>query len=96
MKMRKFGTDKPDLMKFQIGDSDKVYTIPLAASMPASVLIKMSELAENDAEAFKFQFELLKKYMGDAADELTATEVRDIIDAWYEESGKNGADPGES
>lgn len=94
--MRKFGTDKPDLMEFQIGDSDKVYTIPLAASMPAAELIKMSELADNDTEAFKFQFELLKKYMGDAADDLTATEVRDIINAWYEESEKNGADPGES
>lgn len=94
--MRKFGTDKPELMSFKLGDSDKVYTIPLAASMPAAVLIKMSELADNDAEAFKFQFELLKKYIGDAADDLTATEVRDIINAWYEESEKNGADPGES
>ena len=93
--MRKFGTDKPEVMEFQIGDSDKVYTIPLAASMPAPVLIKMADLADNDTEAFKFQYELLKKYMGDAADDLTATEIRDIINAWYEESEKNGADPGE-
>jgi len=95
--MRKFGTDKPDLMKFQLGDSDKVYTIPLAASMPANVLIEMGEVEDNSTEAFKLQFRLLKRYIGDAADDLTAGDVRDIFEAWREASEEEqGAEAGES
>lgn len=94
--MRKFGTDKPDLMEFQIGDSDKIYTMPLAASLPAKLLVEMGELGDNDTEAFKFQYKLLKRYIGDAADDLTAGDVRDIIAEWYKESEKQGADVGES
>lgn len=95
--MRKFGTDKPDLLQFQLGDSDKVYTIPLAASMPANELIEMGEVENNNTEAFKFQYRLLKKYIGDAADTLTAGDVRDIFQAWREASeGEQGADVGES
>lgn len=95
--MRKFGTDKPDLMKFKIGDSDKIYTIPLAASLPAEDLIEMSELGDNDAEAFKFQYRLLKKYIGEDAGKLTAGDIAAIFTAWSEESGtEQGADAGES
>ena len=94
--MRKFGKDKPELMAFKIGDSEKVYTIPLAASMPAGILIEMSEESENDTEAFKFQYNLLRRYMGEDADNLTASDIRNIIEAWYEESEKQGAEVGES
>lgn len=94
--MRKFGIDKPELMKFQIGDSDKVYTMPLAASMPASVLIEMSEVADDESKVFKFQFELLKRYISEAADSLTAGDIRDIMNAWYKESADQGAEVGES
>ena len=59
--MRKFGTDKPDLLQFQLGDSDKVYTIPLAASLPANELIEMGEVENSNTEAFKLQYRLLKK-----------------------------------
>ena len=93
--MRKYGTDKPELMKFQIGDSDKVYTLPLAASMPASVLIEMSEAGENDAKAFEFQYKLLKRYIGEAAEKLTAGDIRDTMNAWYKESTDQGAEVGE-
>ena len=93
--MRKFGKDKPELMKFQIGDSKKVYTIPLAASLPAADLIEMSEAEGDDVKAFKFMFKLLKRYMGDDADKLTASNIRDIIDAWNQDSEKQGAEVGE-
>ena len=93
--MRKFGKDKPELMSFQIGDSEKVYTLPLAASLPASVLIEMNKAGEDDAKAFEFQYELLKRYMGKAAEELTAGDIRDIMDAWMKESADQGAEVGE-
>lgn len=94
--MRKFGTDKPELLEFQLGDSDKVHSIPLAGSMPADDLIRMSEVEDNDTEAFKLEYELLRKYIGDAADNLTAGDVLAIFRAWREESDKQGAEPGES
>lgn len=93
--MRKFGKDKPDLMEFQIGDSDKVYALPLAASLPAPMLIEMSECSDDDTEAFKFQYRMLKKYMGEDVENLTAGDIRDIINEWYKESEKQGADAGE-
>ena len=94
--MRKFGTDRPELMEFQLGDSDKIYAIPLAASMPAKTLVEMSELGNDDEKIFKFQFDLIKRYVGEAADELTAGDVRDIMNAWYKESAGQGAEVGES
>lgn len=94
--MRKFGTDKPELMSFTIGDSDKVYTIPLAASMPATLLSEMQQISkEGDEAAFKFQLDMLRKYIGNAVDKLTALDVKDLFDAWVEESNKQGAEVGE-
>lgn len=93
--MRKFGKDKPELMKFQIEGSDKVYTMPLAASLPAAYLIEMSEAEGDDVKAFKFMYKLLKQYMGDDADNLTASELRDITTAWNQDSEKQGAKVGE-
>jgi hypothetical protein len=94
--MRKFGTDSPELMRFQLGDSDKVYTMPLAASLPSKFLVEMEEIEDNNVEAFKFQLKVLKTYIGDVADELTAKDIGEIFTAWYEESEKQGADVGES
>ena len=94
--MRKFGTDKPELMSFTLGDSDKVYKIPLAASMPGSLMLEMKEAyEEGDVAAFKFQIELLRRYIGDVVDKLTAGTIRDIIEAWGIESSEQGATPGE-
>ena len=36
--MRKFGTDAPEFLEFTLGDSEKVYKMPLAASMPMDML----------------------------------------------------------
>jgi len=94
--MRKFGNDKPELMSFTLGSGKKVYNIPLAASMPATLILKMQK-AYQDGEiaAFEFQLDILKKYIGNAADDLTAGDVRDIFNAWTEDSKDQGAEVGE-
>ena len=95
--MRKFGTDKPEFMAFTLGDAKKVYKIPLAASMPADAILKLQEAYnEGAAAAFRYQLDLLRKYMGDAVEKLTAGDISDIYKAWEEESGTQGAEPGES
>ena len=94
--MRKFGTDKPDLMEFQIGDSDKIYSIPYPASLPAPLLIEMSELEGNDVDAFKFQYKILKMYIGDIVDTLTSKDIAEIIGEWYKGAEEQGAEVGES
>lgn len=95
--MRKFGIDKPELMAFTIGESEKVHKIPLSASMPAEELLELQEAYnEGDAAALRYQLKLLRKYMGDAADKLTAGDMKEIFDAWAEESTQQGAEPGES
>lgn len=95
--MRKFGTDKPELMSFKLGDSEKVYTIPLAASMPATLLAEMQEAAnKGEGEYYKFQLDMLRRYIGEAVDTLTAGDVGDIMNAWVIESSGQGAEVGES
>ena len=94
--MRKFGKDKPELMSFTLGNSKKVYNIPLAASMPATLILDMQKAyKEGESAAFEFQLNMLRKYIGEAADELTAGDVRNIIDAWAEYSKEQGAEVGE-
>ena len=56
----------------------------------------MSEVADDESKVFKFQFELLKRYIGEAADNLTAGDIRDIMNAWYKESADQGVEVGES
>lgn len=94
--MRKFGNDAPAFLSFTLGDSEEVYKIPLAASMPMTTLLEMSEaVAKGDAEAMRFQLNLLKRYMGERAEGLTAGEVSEIFAAWNEESVGQGATVGE-
>ena len=94
--MRKFGTDKPEFLVFQLEGSEKIYKLPLSASMPAAQLLAMQEAYSKGTEsAFKFQIEFLRKNIGKIADTLTAATVGEIFTAWSEESGKQGAEPGE-
>jgi len=98
--VRKFGNDSPEFMEFTIGKSKKVYRMPLAASMPMSVAVKFAEIATLDddaqgAESAKLQLNLLRRYVGDEADELTSAQVAEIFNAWAEESNAQGATPGE-
>lgn len=83
-------------MEFAIGDSEKVYKLPLAASLPMSTLIELREVSgAGEVEAMRFQVDLLRKYMGDDVDMLTVGDVAAIYEAWNEESSKGGSDLGE-
>ena len=93
--MRTFGKDAPEFFCFQIADDKKVYKVPLAASMPYSVLKRMQE-ASGDESKFDTQVEMLRKYMGDVVDELDAITLSNILKAWAEASGGQGAEVGES
>ena len=98
--MRKFGTDSPEFMEFTIGKSKKIHNLPLAASMPMSVAVRFAEIAALDedaqgAESAKLQLELLRRYVGEEAEQLTSGQVAEIFNAWAEESNAQGATPGE-
>lgn len=95
--MRKFGTDKPELMSFTFGNSKKVYNIPLAASVPAPVILEMNqEYKKGEMEAFEWQVKFLRTYVGDLVDSMTTGDIKDIFDAWMIESSGQGAEVGES
>jgi hypothetical protein len=94
--MRKFGNDAPQFMAFTLGDGEDVYKVPLAASMPMETLLELQEAAdEGGTKALRFQVELLRRYIGDAVDSLTAGDVSAIYAAWNEESAESGAEAGE-
>lgn len=93
--MRKFGKDAPEFFCFQIADDKKVYKVPLAASMPYSILKRMQD-ASGDESKFDAQVEMLRKYMGDSVDDLDVVTLSDILKAWAKESGGQGAEVGES
>lgn len=83
-------------MEFAIGDSEKVYKLPLAASLPMSTLIELREASgAGEVEAMRFQVDLLRKYMGDDVDMLTVGDVAAIYEAWTDESSKGGSTLGE-
>ena len=87
--MRVFGNDAPQFFSFQLEGSETVYNIPLAASMPTKTI----KLIDN---GFSSQVEMLRVYLGDMVDELTAGTVKDIVTAWMEASKDVGASVGES
>ena len=94
--MRAFGKDAPEFLSFTLGDGEEVYNLPLAASMPMKTLIELEEAtAKGSAESLRYQMELLRRYVGDKVDELTAGDVTAIYQAWTEESAKQGATAGE-
>lgn len=95
--MRQFGKDKPEFMCFTLGNSKKVYKLPLGTSLKASEISAMYDAyKDGDKTAFDWQFGFIRKYIGDVADELTTKDVVDIIQAWQEETAHTGATVGES
>lgn len=95
--MRRFGTDAPQLFMFQYGDSDEIYKVPLAGSLPNTELLEMRDADNIDHfTGFIRQKEMLRKYIGDIVDEMSTTTISEILQAWAEESNKQGATVGES
>ena len=93
--MRRFGQEKKEYFEFQIEGSDVIYKIPLAASMPARLILFMNEADKRD-EVFEAQMAMLREYMGEDADEITTNTALQILEAWSDESMKQGATAGES
>lgn len=92
--MRTFGEEKIEYLEFKLKDDETIYKIPLAASIPYGILDKMDGAEDDDR--FRVQVEMLRKYMGDVVDDLSAGILSDIIVAWAEESRDEGASVGES
>ena len=92
--MRTFGEVK-QYFEFRLEGDDKVYKIPLAASMPAVTILRMRD-ADKNGEGFDAQLAMLKRYMGDVVDDLSVDVANAILEAWGEESNKQGASAGES
>lgn len=93
--MRTFGGKKPNYFEFKLEGKEKIYRIPLAADMPFSILNDMNDAKGTD-ERFPAQIRMLRKYMGDDVDDLSAGTLSEILQAWGEESMKAGATLGES
>jgi len=94
--MRHFGKDVPQHLEFTLGDSETVHRLPLAANMPLEELCELQEAANvGGTTVLRFQVELLRRYIGEAADGLSAGDVNAIYTAWNEESAKQGATAGE-
>lgn len=93
--MRKFGSKDIEYFIFQLEGDDTVYRVPVAASIPFSILNKMNDTKET-GEGFIAQVDMLRKYMGDVVDELPTGTLSEILLAWSEESKKAGASVGES
>lgn len=92
--MRTFSKNNTEYFEFQLEGEKKTYRIPIAASMPYSVLKKMREASSD--EQFPAQVNMLRKYMGDVVDDLSAGTLSDILRAWSDESREAGASVGES
>ena len=93
--MRNFGSSEVNYFEFQIEGSEKVYRIPLAANMPFMILKEMNDTA-GTGDGFIAQIDMLRKYMGDVVDDLSAGILSEILLAWSEESKNAGASVGES
>lgn len=93
--MRTFAKSGTSFFEFQLEGEEQVYKIPLAADMPMTVLNDMYEKS-NTGDRFMSQVEMLRKYMGDVVDELSAGTLSDILRAWSDESTRAGASVGES
>lgn len=94
--MRTFGEkSRIQYFEFKLEGDDKIFRIPLAAHMPFNMLNEMRAAADTD-ESFPAQVNMLRKYMGDAVDDLSAGVLSEILTAWGEESINAGATVGES
>lgn len=87
--MRTFGTDAPKFFTFKVEGSEEVYKVPFAASMPMKVLRTLDG-------TFTSQVEMLRLYMGDVVDDLTAGTLTEILKGWAAEGKEQGASVGES
>lgn len=87
--MKVFNMESEEFLEFQLTDSEEVYRVPLAGSMP----YKTALLSKG---GFEGQVEMLRAYIGDVVDTLPVKVLADIINMWFEQSNNTGASVGES
>lgn len=101
MAKRIFGADKPTFMAFAVEGVDGEFQLPLAASLPSRYSVRFAEIAaekdeaQQELTAQRFIMELLGDYCPGLTDNITISTAGDILAAWMEDSGKQGATPGE-
>lgn len=100
--MRQFGTDAPQFLSFTLGKAKTVHKLPLGTSLPFELTVRFAEIAaieeaeQQNLEMLRFQKELLDRYVGEAAANLTTAQVQEIFEAWAEEGQEaNGVSQGE-
>ena len=95
--MRTFGAEKKETFDFMIEGSTETYSLPLASAMTVTELNDMIVAQEKGtSELFRYQVDLMRKYMGDIVDNLTAGTIAEILRAWEEATHEAGASAGES
>lgn len=78
---------------FMIEGGDEVYSLPLARYMPVALTQRLSRVLampdgeQKELEATDAMLDLLRTYMGEAADTLTLEAMQAIFEAWQENGG---------
>ena len=90
--MRTFGKNISEYFEFQLEGDETIYRIPLAGSMSNRELITF----KNTDGDYEKQVEWLRHFIGDTVDDLTPAQTGEILRAWSEDTGKQGASVGES
>lgn len=89
--MRKYGTDAPRFLCFQVEGSDEVYKIPLAASMTNREIVDF----EKTGGRYRDQVEWLRGYVGDIVDDMTREDTINLLNEWLNATEEQGASVGE-
>ncbi|MBQ9020594.1 MAG: hypothetical protein IJ113_01065 [Eggerthellaceae bacterium] len=99
--MRTISIKPKEYMEFKLGEGETVYRLPLAHCLPLATTARFSEVNaikdvdEKAAAALRIEYDMMREYMPDIADTLTAEQVGEIFAAWNDESTAAGANLGE-
>jgi hypothetical protein len=98
--MRNFGSKIPKYMEFTLFEEDEVYKVPLIGSMKPKEILHMQKdmkaIGKTEESQLEYELDFFRKYIGDAVDELSMSDLGELWQAWLKESSSNGATVGES
>lgn len=96
----KISAPETEYFEFTVGNRKKTYKIPLAMYMPMAdlrMIAHATRIQDDDEQAMALidiECELLSKYMGKDADELTGSQVAEIFNLW-QKAGSEDVTSGE-
>lgn len=99
--MRTISVKPKEYMEFKLGEGETVYRLPLAHCMPLDMTARFSDVNvikdddEKAATALNLELEIMRRYLPEIADTLTAEQVGEIFAAWNEENIAAGVNLGE-